>query len=133
MWGDTIFYRTAVNEDNFKGCYFGDETALGADLISLMATQIGFGGLIGFVVGFAIKKLIKLLLVAAGLFFLGLQLLAYEGYITINWQKFEFSIADLAHKLPEFAAGNPLSTFLVFGMPFGASFVLGLLLGLKKG
>ncbi len=106
---------------------------MSTDLISLMATQIGFGGLIGFVIGFAIKKLIKLLLVAAGLFFLGLQLLVYEGYITINWQKFEFSMTDLAHKLPEFAGGNPLPAFLVFGMPFGASLVLGFFLGLKKG
>ncbi len=106
---------------------------MSADLSSLMATQIGFGGLIGFVVGFAIKKLIKLLLVAAGLFFLGLQLLAYEGYITINWQKFEFSLSNLAHKLPDFAVGNPISSFLIFGMPFGASFALGFFFGLKKG
>ncbi len=106
---------------------------MSTDLSSLMATQIGFGGLIGFLVGFAIKKLIKLLLVAAGLFFLGLQLLAYEGYITINWQKFEFSLSNLAHKLPDFAVGNPIQTFLIFGMPFVASFALGLFFGLKKG
>lgn len=98
-----------------------------------MATQLGFGGGIGFVIGFAIKKLVKLILVAVGLFFLGLQLLAYQGYITINWEKFQISIANLADKLPEYAVGSPIPDFLIFGMPFGASFALGFFFGLKKG
>jgi len=39
----------------------------------------------------------------------------------------------LADKLPEYAVENPLPDFLFIGLPFGASFAVGLLVGLKMG
>jgi len=103
------------------------------ELTGLLTTQIGFGGGIGFVIGYATKKMLILLLIVVGLFFALLQLLAYQGFITINWEKFQITLSNLADKLPEYAVENPLPDFLFIGLPFGASFAVGLLVGLKIG
>jgi len=74
-----------------------------------------------------------LLLIAIGLFFTSLQLLAYQGLININWEKFQISPSNLVNNLREYAVENPLPYFLFIGLPFGASFAVGLLVGLKMG
>jgi len=56
-----------------------------------------------------------------GLFFALLQLLAYQGFITINWEKFQITLSNLPDKLPEYAVENPLPDFLFIGLPFGAT------------
>jgi uncharacterized membrane protein (Fun14 family) len=46
----------------------------------------GAGG-IGFVVGYAVKKVAKILAVLVGLFFIGLAYLDYQGLAKIDWGK----------------------------------------------
>ena len=58
----------------------------------LLSNVIPFAGsgLLGYAMGFALKKILKLILVIvgflAGMFFVGIQLLQKYGYVsTVNW------------------------------------------------
>ncbi|CAM9535953.1 unnamed protein product [Phaeothamnion confervicola] len=52
--------------------------------------KFGFGGFMGFSSGYALKKVGKLAAVVIGIGFVGLQGLAYGGYIKqIDWKKVE--------------------------------------------
>ena len=49
------------------------------------AVFFGAGG-IGFVLGYAVKKVAKWIAVVLGLFFMGLAYMDYNGWIKVNWQ-----------------------------------------------
>ena len=61
------------------------------DTNSLMplATTVGLGGIVGFLIGFALKQIIKILAVIAGLFFVALMYFQTQGIININWSKLQ--------------------------------------------
>lgn len=57
-----------------------------------MLSSFGFAAIGGYIMGFAIKKILKIVLkiagVAVGLFFFGLIIMQYQGYIdAIHWEK----------------------------------------------
>jgi uncharacterized membrane protein (Fun14 family) len=60
------------------------------DIVSVFgppaAVFFGAGG-IGFVVGYAAKKVAKILAVIIGIFFIGLAYLDYNGWAKIDWEK----------------------------------------------
>ncbi len=95
--------------------------------------QLGFGGVAGLVAGYALKKVGKVLAVVLGLFFLGLQLLAWSGYVSIDWGRVQ------ADAEPWFAGDSlqeswaTLLSVLTYNVPFAAAFVPGFLLGLRRG
>ena len=84
----------------------------------------------GFGVGFAIKKILKLLLVILGVFFVGLQYLSFQGFIDINYDRFE---SVFTNAIGMMSTGLDLPSFLTMNIPFMASFGLGLAVGFKKG
>ena len=100
------------------------------DLFLPIAGEVGMGGVGGFVIGYALKKLVKLAVILLGLCFLFLEYLAYRGVIMINYG----ALQDWASKIaaPTGALSGFLTQFLAH-LPFGASFVLGFYVGLKKG
>ncbi len=53
-----------------------------------LLTDLGYAGFAGFVVGFAVKKLINLFLLFVGLYLLSLLWLQSKGIIDINWEQF---------------------------------------------
>ena len=59
------------------------------DIVSVFgppaALFFGAGG-IGFVFGYAVKKVAKILAVVLGLFFIGLAYMDYNGWVKVNWQ-----------------------------------------------
>jgi uncharacterized membrane protein (Fun14 family) len=59
------------------------------DIVSVFgppaAVFFGAGG-IGFVFGYAVKKVAKILAVIVGLFFIGLAYMDYNGWVKVNWQ-----------------------------------------------
>uniref|UniRef100_A0A7S1B2Y7 EF-hand domain-containing protein n=1 Tax=Noctiluca scintillans TaxID=2966 RepID=A0A7S1B2Y7_NOCSC len=55
----------------------------------------GFGGMVGFCAGYALKKVGKASVVVAGFFFLLQQSLAYTEYVTMNWDKVEQDVTKL--------------------------------------
>jgi len=101
-----------------------------SEIVSPLAFQLGVGGVGGFIVGYALKKLSKLILVLIGLFVLALIYLSTQGVININYDSLWNALSGLIG-----IGGSVFSWIIgvISLLPFAASFVAGFLLGLKLG
>jgi uncharacterized membrane protein (Fun14 family) len=52
-------------------------------------STIGFGGIVGFLVGLALKRIMKILAVIAGVFFAALLYLESQHIVNVNWDKLQ--------------------------------------------
>ena len=52
-------------------------------------STIGFGSIAGFLLGFAIKRIMKILAVIAGVFFAALLYLESQHIVNVNWDKLQ--------------------------------------------
>jgi uncharacterized membrane protein (Fun14 family) len=110
--------------------------------IASTATSVGFGGITGFLIGYAIKKVVKVILVIVGLVFVSFVFLEYQKIITVNWNKIQTSAIE--------AIGNATSgqvmqgggipgaehittTMNNFGIPITGSLTAGFVLGFMRG
>jgi len=101
------------------------------ELISgLLASQLAIGGLAGFLIGFALKKITEIAFVLAGIFFITLAYLEYNQFIIVNYEQFELAINGLLQKT---GANFSLPSFLAMNLPLLASFGAALAFGFKKG
>ncbi|MBZ1407879.1 FUN14 domain-containing protein, partial [Escherichia coli] len=57
--------------------------------------QVTFGGLAGYAVGYALKKVGRFLAIALGLLFIAVQLLAQAGYIQVDWTRIQKDVEPL--------------------------------------
>src|SRR6266487_5814873 len=55
--------------------------------IGIAATSLGGGFFGGIVIGYALKKVAKMLAIVFGLFLAGLAYLQYQGIASMNWNK----------------------------------------------
>jgi uncharacterized membrane protein (Fun14 family) len=101
-----------------------------SEVISPLAFQLGVGGVGGFIVGFALKKLSKLILFLTGMFILALIYLSTRGIININYAALWNALSSLVG-----LSGTALSWIVgvISLLPFAGSFVAGLLIGFKVG
>jgi uncharacterized membrane protein (Fun14 family) len=99
-------------------------------VIASIVYQLGLGGLGGFIAGWAVKKLTKLLAILIGLFFLALAYLGYRGVITINYGELAEAVRTLIG-----VAGESVEWIVPFiaSLPFTGSLIVGFLLGFKIG
>jgi uncharacterized membrane protein (Fun14 family) len=101
-----------------------------SELFPSVVYQLGIGGIGGFVVGYAIKKISKLVVILIGVFVIVLLYLGTQGIISINyeglWKALEGSFSFAGQ-----AAGWLIG--LVSLIPFMGSFIVGFLLGFKLG
>ncbi|WP_167764528.1 MULTISPECIES: FUN14 domain-containing protein [Thermus] len=95
--------------------------------------QMTFGGLAGYAVGYALKKVGRLLAIGLGLLFIALQLLAQAGYVQVDWTRIQKDVEPLLQQPGLQGLWERLVQTLTYNLPFGASFVGGLLLGLRAG
>ena len=72
-----------------------------ADSLSAAVTQLGFGTVAGFVVGYTAKKIVRLLIISLGLFYVALQSLAFQGLMMINYEKIQHAFEFWAGKMFE--------------------------------
>jgi uncharacterized membrane protein (Fun14 family) len=95
--------------------------------------ELGFGGAAGLIVGYAAKKMTKLIAIALGVLFILLQILVHEGLITVNWT----AVQSTAEGVWTDAAGRSLADraweILTANLPFGGGFVTGFAIGFKLG
>jgi uncharacterized membrane protein (Fun14 family) len=52
-------------------------------------STVGFGGIAGFLVGFALKRIMKILAVIAGVFFAVLMYMESQHIVNVNWDKLQ--------------------------------------------
>jgi uncharacterized membrane protein (Fun14 family) len=101
-----------------------------SEIFPSVGYQIGLGGLGGFIVGYALKKLSKLILILIGLAIIVLLYLGTKGIISINYDALWSGLANSLGM-----AGSAFSWLIgvISLLPFAASFLVGFLLGLKLG
>jgi uncharacterized membrane protein (Fun14 family) len=106
-----------------------------------MLTSVSSGGISGFLIGYAIKKGIKIILGITGLLLGGLAYLNYKGLVSVDWER----IASVSNRaITEFSAASAnytssvmdsqvVPTMMNFGVPLTGSFAAGFILGCLKG
>jgi uncharacterized membrane protein (Fun14 family) len=113
------------------------------------AATIGGGFFVGILIGYALKKVIKLLAVIVGLFLAGLAYLQYHQIANINWNKLqhvsEGTITILSNAITQIpgissgdghaAAATASSSLAItsFGIPLTGSMSAGFTIGFLKG
>eukprot|EP00053_Salpingoeca_punica_P003559 m.43824 g.43824 ORF g.43824 m.43824 type:complete len:155 (-) comp12264_c0_seq1:277-741(-) len=104
-------------------------------------TQVSFGGLCGWCAGMAGKHIGKTAAVALGTGFIALQLLSYNGYVSVNWQKMEADVmgaldlnkdgkVDQEDLRSWFKKGMKICQY---NMPSSAGFAGGFVMGVRYG
>ena len=101
------------------------------ELLTPLVVQLGFGGLAGFVVGYALKKILKIVAVLIGIFILGLAYLDYVDLIDVHYDRLFEAFQKLAERL--IGEGTAFTGILSTNIPAMGRFVVGLALGFKKG
>ena len=90
----------------------------------------GFGMLVGFLIGFAVRAFIRLASVIAGVYLLSLTVLSYFGWITVHWGVIEAQVVPALGSLG--AELHSFKTFLAGSLPTAGLAGVGLATGLKQ-
>jgi uncharacterized membrane protein (Fun14 family) len=118
---------------------------MSTDNLSSIAATLGGGFVIGILIGWALKKVIKIAAVIVGLFLAGLAYLQYQQIATINWDKLQAisqstitTIANATTSQIQSFDGNYHSIAAAeaitnFGIPLTGSMATGFTIGFIKG
>ncbi len=87
--------------------------------------ELGFGAGIGFLVGFTLKRALRIFAFILGLYVLSLLWLADNGVITVNWEQAESLLSGAMGSI------NTLVRTAVQALSFLGSFAVGFAIGLK--
>lgn len=93
-------------------------------------TEGSFFALIGFAVGYATRKAVKLLLILVALLFIGVQALAHAGIAEVDWGRALGALNDLVLNLKE---NQPFTEMLKDKVPTTGAFLAGVFLGFRRG
>ena len=108
------------------------------------AATLGGGFFIGILIGYALKKVIKIVAIIAGLFLVGLAYLQYHQIANINWNKLqtvsEGALTTLSNAIIHIQSsgdGHAVATASLamtsFGIPLTGSMSAGFTIGFMKG
>jgi uncharacterized membrane protein (Fun14 family) len=73
-------------------------------------STISFGGIAGFLIGFALKRIMKILAVIAGVFFAALLYLESQHIVNVNWDKLQTISNGVLSTITTTATTNATST-----------------------
>ncbi len=93
-------------------------------------TEGSFFAMIGFALGYASRKVLKLLMIVAAGFFLVLQGMSYADVVTVDWGKAVDLVNDLVLNLKE---NDTIGQVLKDRIPTAGALVTGYVLGFRKG
>jgi len=103
--------------------------AVDATVTSPLLTGVGFSGLAGFLIGFAIKKVLKVLAVGAGIFFAVLIYLESQNLVNINWDKIQNTSQNAVSSITNVAGQLHTTTSTSFALPMTGTAALGFAIG----
>jgi uncharacterized membrane protein (Fun14 family) len=109
---------------------------LSADVISSISATLGGGFFGGLLFGYAIKKVVKLITVIAGLFIAGLAYLQYQQVAAFDWNRIEvLASAALGNVTTQINNSQEAIAFSMsnFGIPLSGSMSAGFAVGFMKG
>ncbi len=100
------------------------------EVLPSLGFQLGAGAIGGFIAGYALKKISKLVAIIIGLFLIALIYLGTQNIISINYNALFDAVASLFG-----SASSAFSMFIgiISLLPFAGTFIVGLLLGFKMG
>jgi uncharacterized membrane protein (Fun14 family) len=110
---------------------------MSSELLSSIVPFAG-SGLLGYAMGFALKKVLKWLLVIvgflAGMFFVGIQLMHKYNYVgAVNWDKLgNDTSTQVQHWASNVDFGNAHSVFNTLGVPVTSGLGIGLVAGFVR-
>ena len=73
-------------------------------------STIGFGGIAGFLIGFALKRIMKILAVIAGVFFAAIIYLESQHIVNVNWDKLQTVSNSILSTITSATTTNATST-----------------------
>src|SRR5438128_2412216 len=121
------------------------------EILSSFGATIGGGFLAGALIGFALKKVLKILAIVIGIFFAGLAYLQYQQIVNINWDKLQATSQNavtsitnattqisgqLSNATDSNNSNNHATTALAIsnlGIPLTGSMAMGFAVGFMKG
>ncbi len=88
------------------------------EILTPLLTQLGVGGIAGLCTGYALKKIGKFIALILGIAFIGLELLAYKGIISINYS----ALQEWANGvIGQVARRRVVLTVIIGNLPFAAA------------
>jgi len=122
----------------------GHTKALSCPILELVRNELtiestlfaaGSGGIVGSLIGFAIKRVLKIIAVVAGLFFGVLIYLQSQSILNVNWDKLqsvsESTLSVVTNSVSNAGQISAITTNL--GIPLTGGLSAGLILGFTKG
>jgi uncharacterized membrane protein (Fun14 family) len=110
---------------------------MNTDTLTTISTSIGGGFFGGLLIGYALKKVIKMLAIVVGLFLAGIAYLQYQQIATIHWHKLEGAITKLATATNSTINDNSnvsaLAMISNLSIPLTSSMSIGFTIGFLKG
>ncbi len=109
---------------------------MSTDIITSTAATAGGGFFGGLLFGYAIKKLVKLIAVIAGLFIAGLAYLQYQHIASFDWNRIEvLASAALGNITAHINSSHEATAFAMsnFGIPLTGRMSTGFAVGFMKG
>jgi len=107
--------------------------------IGFILASVSSGGIAGFLIGYAVKKGIKIIMTIAGLFLAGLAYLNYQGLVSVNWEEVvsmsSSAVTELSNSTGYVSVvdSQVVPTLMNFGVPLTGSFATGFVFGCLKG
>jgi uncharacterized membrane protein (Fun14 family) len=108
---------------------------MSSEALSSNVIPFAGSGLVGYAMGFPLKKILKWMLIIVGfltgIFFVGVQLLQKYGYVsTVNWDKLgNDTSTQVQHWATNADINNLHGLFHTLGIPVSGGLALGLLAG----
>ena len=116
-------------------CYNFQLVILSLESVAPTLFTIGSGGLIGFLAGFALKRIFKILAVIVGLFFAALMYFQSQNLISVNWDRIQSMaqglLSTLMHSLTDTGQISTITGNL--GIPMTGGLAAGFAIGVMKG
>jgi uncharacterized membrane protein (Fun14 family) len=98
---------------------------MNVDMLTSISGTIGGGFIGGVLLGYALKKVVKLIAVIVGLFIAGLAYLQYQQIASVNWNKVEGTISTIANATTNTFNDHSIETLATtnFGIPLTSKYI----------
>jgi uncharacterized membrane protein (Fun14 family) len=105
------------------------------DSLTSVSGTIGGRFFGGFLIGYALKKVVKLVAVVVGLFLTGLAYLQYQQIAPFNWDKVEATISTIVNSTTNTFNNYSVETLITtnLGILLASSMSAGFAIGFMKG